>query len=89
MEKVWLSGGCHCGAISFEVQVWSTTIDVQDCNCSICTKKGFLHLIVPSASFRLVSPKSESELGVYTFNSGVAKHYFCKGCGICSFYVPR
>ena len=88
-ENEWLSGGCHCGAVSFLVQVPSGPLCVQDCNCSICTKKGFLHLIVPAAAFRLLSPKSQSELGLYAFGTGVAKHLFCKGCGICSFYVPR
>jgi hypothetical protein len=60
---------------------------VDECNCSICTKKGYLHWIVPQESFRLLT--SEDELTTYTFQTGVAKHRFCKTCGICSFYVPR
>jgi hypothetical protein len=58
-----------------------------DCNCSICTKKGFLHLIVPSERFALV--QGGEDLAVYTFNSGVAKHMFCKTCGVHPFYRPR
>ena len=57
------------------------------CNCSICSKKGFVHWIVPSATFELLA--GETELSTYTFNTGVAKHLFCRTCGVHSFYVPR
>jgi hypothetical protein len=60
---------------------------VSDCNCSMCTKKGILHLIVPQEAFELVS--GADDLTTYTFNTGVAKHHFCRHCGIHSFYVPR
>ena len=78
-------GGCHCGQVQFEV---TTDLDsVIDCNCSICTKKGFLHLIVDPAQFRLFTP--EPVLSLYQFNTNTAKHYFCSVCGIHSYYVPR
>ena len=48
---------------------------------------GYLHLIVPKSNFTLLS--GESSLQTYTFNTGVAKHYFCKICGIKPFYIPR
>jgi hypothetical protein len=80
-----MQGGCHCGCVSFKV---SADLDrVTYCNCSMCSKKGFLHLIVPSEQFELVSGKGD--LTTYTFNTGVAKHTFCKHCGIHAFYVPR
>ena len=79
-------GGCHCGRVRFEVEAPSR-IRVADCNCSICAKSGFLHLIVPKAQFRLL--QGEDALTTYTFNTGVAKHCFCSTCGIKSFYVPR
>jgi hypothetical protein len=60
---------------------------VEECNCSICAKSGFLHLIVPKSKFRLLSP--EENIAVYTFNTGVAKHTFCRTCGIKPFYIPR
>lgn len=80
------SGGCHCGAVRFEVEA-DATLEVRECNCSICSKTGFLHLIVPKARFKLLS--DWQSLTTYTFNTGVAQHYFCSTCGIKSFYVPR
>jgi hypothetical protein len=79
-------GGCHCGAVRFEVEA-PESLQVTRCNCSICSKSGFLHLIVPKDRFRLLS--GEAALTTYTFNTGVAKHTFCKICGIKPFYVPR
>lgn len=79
-------GGCHCGAVRFEVEAPDRVL-VQDCNCSLCAMTGFLHLIVPKSRFRLV--KGEESITTYTFNTGVAKHMFCRTCGIKSFYVPR
>ncbi len=80
------SGGCHCGRVKFEVEA-EAAIEAVECNCSICTKSGFLHLIVPRSRFTLIHG-SES-LSTYTFNTGVAKHLFCKMCGVKSFYIPR
>jgi hypothetical protein len=79
-------GGCHCRRVQFEVDA-PTNITVQDCNCSLCGASGFLHLIVPRSHFRLLS--GQDSLSEYTFNTGVAKHLFCKVCGIKSFYIPR
>jgi hypothetical protein len=78
-------GGCHCGAVRFR-------IDVEDhravrCNCSMCSKKGFLHVIVPPERFAIL--RGEDALTVYTFNTHTAKHMFCKTCGIHPFYRPR
>ena len=80
------TGGCHCGRVRFEVMA-PAHLEVSECNCSICSKTGFLHLIVPKSRFKLLSG-SES-LGTYQFNTGTAKHLFCTNCGIKSFYVPR
>jgi hypothetical protein len=78
-------GGCHCGAVRFRVSVEEPV--ALDCNCSMCTKKGFLHVIVPRARFALL--QGGGALTTYTFNTGVAKHTFCKTCGVHPFYVPR
>ena len=80
------SGSCHCGAVTFEVEA-PEQLEVERCNCSICSKSGFLHLIVPLGRFRLLS--GEDHLTTYTFNTGVAKHTFCRVCGIKPFYTPR
>ena len=79
-------GGCHCGAVRFQVEA-DLPATVQACNCSICAKTGFLHLIVPATRFQLL--QGQQDLSCYTFNTGVAQHLFCRHCGIKSFYVPR
>lgn len=80
------TGGCHCGRVRFEVLAPSR-IQASECNCSICSKAGYLHLIVPADRFRLVS--GADALTTYRFNTGTAQHLFCSVCGVKSFYVPR
>lgn len=79
------TGGCHCGAVQYRVTVRNWRL--SECNCSLCTKKGYLHVIVPKEDFELL--KGEDALSTYEFNTRTAKHHFCKTCGIHSFYVPR
>ena len=79
-------GACHCGAVRFEVDA-PRKVTLLDCNCSVCKMVGFLHLTVPFDQFRLIA--GEDMLTTYTFNTGVAKHTFCKRCGVKPFYVPR
>ena len=80
------AGGCHCGAVRFQVEA-ELPWELERCNCSVCSKSGYLHLIVPHQQFSLL--QGEENLTTYIFNSGVAKHFFCKTCGIKPFYVPR
>ena len=80
------SGGCHCGRVRFEVRA-PAELEATECNCSICSKSGYLHLIVPSSRFTLL--QGSEHLTSYTFNTGVARHCFCSVCGVKSFYVPR
>jgi len=86
MSMVRHSGGCHCGRIRFEVMA-PADLEVSDCNCSICSKSGYLHLTVPKSRFRLLS--GQDQLTTYQFNTGTAQHLFCSVCGVKSFYVPR
>lgn len=72
--------------MTFEIDA-PTKVTVHSCNCSICAKVGFLHLIVPANHFRLMT--GEDYLTTYTFNTKIAQHLFCKTCGVKSFYVPR
>lgn len=80
------TGGCHCGRVRYEVQA-PADIEVADCNCSLCRMSGYLHLIVPKERFKLL--RGEDALATYTFNTGVAQHFFCTTCGVKSFYIPR
>ncbi len=78
-------GGCHCGRVRFRVT--GMLDEVSSCNCSMCAKKGFLHWIVAPSAFELVA--GEDDLTTYRFNTGIARHTFCRHCGIHAFYVPR
>jgi hypothetical protein len=80
------AGGCHCGRVRFEVLA-PAKLEVSECNCSICAKSGYLHLIVPADRFTFI--RGREALTTYTFNTGVAKHHFCSSCGVKSFYIPR
>ncbi|HTW73902.1 MAG TPA: GFA family protein [Steroidobacteraceae bacterium] len=80
------TGGCHCGRVRFEVMA-PADLEVSDCNCSICSKSGYLHLTVPKSRFRLLS--GQEQLTSYQFNTLTAQHLFCSVCGVKSFYVPR
>lgn len=79
-------GGCHCRRVRFKVMA-PASLEVLECNCSICTMTGHLHLIVPAPRFRLLA--GDGELVDYAFNTGTARHRFCRHCGVKSFYVPR
>lgn len=79
-------GGCHCGRVRFEVTA-PANIEVLDCDCSICSKAGFLHLIVDDDQFKLL--QGRESLTLYTFNTHAAQHLFCSVCGVKSFYKPR
>jgi hypothetical protein len=81
----WSKGGCHCGLVRIEVR--GEPKDVLQCNCSICTMKGYLHWIVPTSDFRVLS--GEEALSTYQFNTKAAKHHFCSACGVSPFYVAR
>ena len=86
MSLVKHRGGCHCGAVAFEVEA-PARLTVSDCDCSICRMSAYQHLIVPRARFRLL--KGADSLTEYRFNTGTARHLFCRHCGVKSFYVPR
>lgn len=85
-DKVTHTGGCHCGAVRYEVKA-PAHIEATNCNCSICRMTGVLHLFVTREEFTLL--KGEEALTNYQFNTRTAKHLFCSHCGVKSFYVPR
>lgn len=78
-------GGCHCGRVRFRAKV---DLDLlSQCSCTVCTKKGILHLPTFLADFQLL--RGKEALTVYTFETGVAQHPFCRHCGMHAFYIPR
>lgn len=79
-------GSCHCKQVTFIVHA-DDNPECENCNCSVCKKSGYLHLIVPKTQFHLLS--GEDKLKEYNFGTGVARHYFCETCGIKPFYIPR
>lgn len=79
-------GSCHCGHVQFSVEA-PEIIEADLCNCTVCKKSGYLHLIVPNSHFKLIA--GQEKLVEYKFNTKVAKHYFCSNCGIKPFYIPR
>jgi hypothetical protein len=83
---LWHCGGCHCGDVKFEVRA-PADLDVLECNCSMCVRSAYLHLIVPARDFRLlVGADAQAD---YRFGTRTARHLFCRRCGVKSFYVPR
>ncbi len=86
LDITWRTGGCHCGAVRFEAAL-PQSVEAQACNCSMCEKVGFIHIITPQSRFRITA--GEDHLTRYTFNTGVAQHLFCATCGVKSFYRPR
>lgn len=85
-NKITHKGGCHCGTVRFELEAPESP-DAYTCTCSMCSKTGFVHLFATKAEFRITS--GEDNLAEYRFNTGVARHLFCKTCGVKAFYVPR
>ncbi len=85
MASETFEGGCHCGRVRFRVRADLTTL--SECNCSICLKKGILHLGAAKADFELLSGRDAIE--TYRFGTGTAQHNFCRHCGIHAFGVPR
>lgn len=85
-QKIWHKGSCHCKKVQFEVRALAD-VTVVNCNCSICEKTGFQHIMVEKEDFRLLS--DAEDLSSYRFNTGIANHTFCKTCGVKGFYTPR
>ncbi len=75
------TGGCHCGQVRYEVN--AALERVTACNCSICSKKGYLLTFVPAEHFTLLS--GQDALTDYLFNKHHIHHLFCRSCGIESF----
>lgn len=77
-----IRGSCHCGKISYTVDE-DPPAQAMECNCSICRRKGYLHLFTTPDKFTLHG--SRDDLTVYEFNKHVIRHQFCKTCGCAAF----
>jgi hypothetical protein len=82
-----VTGGCHCGGVRFRATMPDPPVPVLDCNCSVCSMTGFLHIMVPHQDFELITGRDA--LTSYRFGTGTADHLFCSICGVKSFYQPR
>lgn len=80
-------GGCHCKAVRFTARLPAEPVTTLECNCSICSMTGFLHIIVPHGDFKL--EHGADKLTSYRFGTRAAEHLFCSVCGVKSFYQPR
>jgi hypothetical protein len=87
MTEAPITGGCHCGAVRFGFTVPDAEVELLDCNCSMCSRTGFLHLIVPHRDFELLTARGA--MTSYRFGTGAAEHLFCSTCGVKAFYQPR
>lgn len=85
-EKSWRHGECHCGEVGFAVNLPDSVVALS-CNCSMCSKTGFIHLIVEADDFKI--ERGAESLTNYQFGTKTAKHLFCSKCGVKAFYVPR
>lgn len=76
------TGGCHCQKVRYEVDMEELT-EAMSCNCSICSKRGWLLTFVPASSYRLIT--GADEVTTYNFNKNKIDHIFCKTCGTASY----
>ena len=72
------TGSCHCSSIKFEID--SDLEKIVQCNCSICIKRNAKMIMIPKENFKLL--EGSEDLSLYQFNTEIAKHFFCKKCGI-------
>ena len=69
---------CHCGKVKLLIE---TDLKIlKQCNCSICKRKNAKMNILPKDA--IISISGEENLSTYQFGTNLAKHYFCKKCGI-------
>ncbi|KAL2039522.1 hypothetical protein N7G274_007794 [Stereocaulon virgatum] len=86
-EQVLHRGSCHCGKVQLSIMHTPDLIDMRECNCSMCSMKGFIGFVIKADALK--SLEGKEHLQEYRFNTGTAKHWFCKTCGISPLTVPR
>ena len=87
MQTEIKTGRCHCGAVKMEIELQGEINKGLRCNCSLCKRKGVIMAAVPID--KLTVTKGAENLALYQWNTMVAKHYFCKTCGIYTHHQRR
>lgn len=90
-NKAMYSVGCHCGNVKGKFKANKEHIVAWDCNCSDCSMRGNVHIVVPQDDFRLDMPQNTfySATTEYLWGTKTAKRRFCSTCGILPWYRPR
>ena len=78
---------CHCGTVELKIDLPDGLVNLRRCNCSLCRRKGAIMAMAPLAA--LTVSRGEENLGIYQWNTRVARHYFCKTCGIYTHHQRR
>ena len=87
MTETTHTGACHCGAVRFKVTLSEGLASARRCTCSFCAMRGAVAVTAPVGG--LVLLQGEDALTLYQFNTGTAKHYFCRQCGIYTHHQRR
>ena len=82
-----VAGQCHCGAVKFEATLAGGLESALRCTCSMCRMRGAVVVLAQTDDFQI--HEGADNLGEYRFNTGVARHYFCKTCGIYTHHQRR
>lgn len=82
-----MRGSCHCGTVTFEVDLENGLTGIHHCDCSLCRKRTAFVGSTSLTGLRILS--GEDNLALYQFNTKTAKHYFCKACGIYTHHQRR
>lgn len=86
-EPVTLDGGCHCGKVKFRVRLHHGLGSARRCTCSYCAMRGAVAVSARIDGLTIVD--GADSLATYTFNTGTAKHHFCRNCGIYTHHQRR
>ncbi|WP_234189258.1 GFA family protein [Shinella sp. NM-101] len=86
-ERRQHAAACHCGTVRFRVRLTDEFNTIRRCTCSYCRMRGAI--AVSAALADIEFEQGEDNLTLYRFNTGTAKHYFCKTCGIYTHHQRR
>lgn len=82
-----VQGQCHCAAVKFEARIHDGLTSALRCTCSLCRMRGAVVVIAQREDIRITAGKTL--LAEYRFNTGAARHFFCKICGIYTHHNRR